>query len=142
MIDQVDSITAAHLRALEDEEIGVAYRIKNFYLPFFRQFTVQRKLCPADVRILDCGCGNGASVEYLAESGSWATGIDLAQARCEQWGGRAQLPRVALLRADAGHLPFANCTFDIVLSSGMLEHIGVAEECTPQYRVSPLPEQN
>jgi SAM-dependent methyltransferase len=134
-------IQASHRRALEDEEIGVRYRIFEFYLPLFLDFCATHGKTPAEVRVLDCGCGNGASVEYLASAGFQSFGIDIAPMRFEQWSGRVKLPRVTLIRADATALPFADDFFDIAFSSGMLEHIGVAEECTPEYRVAPLPDQ-
>jgi SAM-dependent methyltransferase len=93
------------------------------------------------VRVLDCGCGNGASVEYLASAGFDAWGIDFANFRVLQWNRRIKLPRVNLFQADATALPFRTGSFHIVLSSGTLEHIGVAEKCTPDYHVTPLPAQ-
>ena len=141
MFQATDPIRAAHLQALEDEEIGVRYRILNFYLPLFLDFCKARGKAAFDVRILDCGCGNGASVEYLANAGFESIGIDIARLRFEQWQQRIALPRVSLITADATALPFADCMFDIVLSSGMLEHIGVAEECAPDYHVTALPDQ-
>jgi SAM-dependent methyltransferase len=93
------------------------------------------------LRVLDCGCGNGASVEYLGAAGFDAVGIDVANFRQEQWRARTKLPGVRLIQADATALPFSVGSFDVILSSGMLEHIGVFEECTPEYRVQPLPDQ-
>lgn len=138
---QADPAHTAHLLALEDEEIGVRYRIFNFYLPLFLAFCSRRRTLPADVRVLDCGCGNGASVEYLASAGFRSFGIDIAPLRFEQWTVRVRQPGVALVGANAVALPFADGAFDIVFSSGMLEHVGVAEECATQYRVTALPGQ-
>jgi SAM-dependent methyltransferase len=139
--EAIDPRHAAHLRNLEDEEIGVHYRILNYYLPLFQDFCKSRELDPSEVRILDCGCGGGASVAYLANAGFQAVGIDIAQFRTEQWKERRRLPRVTFVQADAVNLPFAKASFDIVLTSGMLEHIGVAEESEPKYRVMPLADQ-
>jgi SAM-dependent methyltransferase len=123
----------AQVRALEDEEIGVRHRLLNYYIPLLLQWANGRGAHPESMRVLDCGCGNGASVEFLAAAGFQAFGIDLASLRADSWKQRARLPGVNLIQADATRLPFANHEFDIVLSSGMLEHIGVAESCTPQY---------
>jgi SAM-dependent methyltransferase len=139
--EQIDRVRAAHLRNLEDEEIGVRYRILNFYLPLFQDFCKARQLDAQQVRVLDCGCGGGTSVEYLADAGFQAVGIDIAQFREEQWKQRAHTPRVTFVQADAVSLPFAAGSFDIVLSSGMLEHIGVIEEFAPRYSVTPVPDQ-
>ena len=140
--ESFDAIQAAHLRNLADEEVGTRYRILNYYLPLFQDFCKSRKVNLHQVRILDCGCGGGASVEYLADAGFHALGIDIAQFRREQWKQYEHAPRVTFVQADAVNLPFADKSFDIVLSSGMLEHIGVDEECEPRYRVRPLPDQS
>jgi len=132
---------SAHLQALEDEEVGVQHRIGHFYLPLFFKYAQGIGKAPTAMRIMDCGCGNGASVEYLAAAGFQSFGIDIASFRAEQWVERSKLPRVHLLAADATALPFPDRYFDIVLSCGMLEHIGVAEECKPSYRVTPLSHQ-
>ncbi len=140
MQDQLyERLRAAHLQALRDEEDGVRHRIQHFYLPLFLSHARASGRSPVSVRILDCGCGNGASVEYLAAAGFEAFGIDIADFRVEQWTERANLPRVHLLAANATALPFPDCYFDIVFSCGMLEHIGVTEGCAPQYSVRPLP---
>jgi SAM-dependent methyltransferase len=136
-----ERMESAHLQALRDEEIGVRHRILQFYLPLFLSHASHAGKLPEAMRVLDCGCGNGASVEYLASAGFEAYGIDSAPFRVEQWHERTKLPRVHLLKADAASLPFPDSYFDIVFSCGMLEHIGVAEECTPSYRVTPLPRQ-
>jgi len=132
---------AAHLQALRDEEIGVRHRIERFYLPLFLRHAAARGKSPGTMLVLDCGCGNGASAEYLAAAGFQAYGIDIAGFRIEQWSQREKRNRVHLLAADATVLPFADDSFDIVLSCGMLEHIGVHEVCTPEYHVQPLSNQ-
>ncbi|MBI3697313.1 MAG: class I SAM-dependent methyltransferase, partial [Acidobacteria bacterium] len=134
-------VRAARLQNLEDEQVGVRHRMEHFYLPLFQQFCQERGLQPGCVRVLDCGCGNGLSVECLAEAGFAACGIDLWAVRLEQWKERSRLPRAGFLFADATRLPFAPASFDIVLSCGLLEHIGVAEEWEPVYKVAPLADQ-
>jgi SAM-dependent methyltransferase len=139
--ESLDLIHAAHLRNLEDEELGVRHRILNYYLPLFQNCCESRSLQPEQVRILDCGCGGGASVEFLANAGFQAVGIDIAAFRWEQWKERGSSQRASFIQADATRLPFPDASFDIVLSSGMLEHIGVDEEMASVYRVKPLPDQ-
>lgn len=136
-----DAVHAAHLRNLRDEEIGVRHRMEHFYLPLFRDHCRAQRLDPARVRVLDCGCGNGLSVECLAQAGFSACGIDNAMFRYEQWQTRTRLPRTGYCMADATRLPFASRRFDIVVSCGMLEHVGVAEQGEPVYRVAPLADQ-
>jgi SAM-dependent methyltransferase len=88
--------------------------------------------------VLDCGCGNGLSVELLADRGFQAFGIDTWVVREQQW---LERKAGAYVVADGTRLPFVDAQFDIVLSSGVLEHIGVHEEWQPRYKVAPLPDQ-
>ena len=128
----------AELQSLRDEEIGVAHRIEHYYLPLFREFCRASGKKPSEIKILDCGCGNGLSVQLLSAAGFNAFGVDYAELRIQQWkAGKLN----STVQGDATRLPFANESFDIVFSCGLLEHIGVAEKCDPDYQVVPLPEQ-
>lgn len=90
-------------------------------------------------RVLDLGCGNGYAVDAWRTAGHWAVGVDNSRYRFFRWcsekaGGRG------LVRADAKRLPFRSGAFRVVVSSGMIEHIGVAES-TPPYRVVAMPDR-
>ncbi len=87
--------------------------------------------------LLDVGCGNGYSVAAWRRRGRRAVGVDSSLYRLSRWVSEhpGERPFVA---ADALALPFRSSRFDQVLSSGMLEHIGVVEEPGP-YRVAALP---
>jgi SAM-dependent methyltransferase len=123
-------LTEEHRRGLEAEVFGSRWRIERYYAP---------KLAPGS-RVLDCGCGNGVSVDVLMELGFDARGIDLSSLRKWQWRERAHRDRLAV--ASALRLPFADGAFDAVLSSGVIEHIGVAEEGGATYSVTPLPDRD
>lgn len=93
---------------------------EHFWWRGFRAFVapaLRRATGGAAVRLLDCGCGTGANLEWLHTLGP-ATGIDLTWsglAFARQRGER----RLAQARADA--LPFADATFDLVTSFDMLQ---------------------
>lgn len=89
--------------------------------------------------ILDVGCGNGYGVRELREKGILTVGVDCSTYRLSRWvqeglGGRY------LVVADAARLPFRPDAFGTVISSGMIEHIGVAERSAP-YGVTALPDK-
>jgi SAM-dependent methyltransferase len=130
---------ASHAQSLLDEEMGTRHRIQHYYLPKFSNYCASRNVAPDQVRVLDCGCGNGLAVELLVKEGFFACGIDMSPIRREQWSQRQTV--TALVMANAVSLPFASAHFDIVLSCGLIEHIGVFEEGQPRYRVAPLPSQ-
>lgn len=98
------------------ESSGIVYRTENYVLPWIRNNFGSRS-----IRLLEDGCGLGDGVDYLAERGIDAWGIDVG-VRSESWAKLANKDR--LLLADGTNLPFDDQAFDIVTSSGVLEHIG------------------
>jgi len=111
---------------------GARRRIVDFYEPLLRAEGARR--------VLDSGCGNGVSVDLLAERGYDAWGNDLSQLRQFQW--RERRERERLVVASSLRLPFPDAYFDAVISSGVIEHIGVAESAVPRYSVAPLPDRD
>ncbi len=71
-----------------------------------------------DAKVLDLGCGRGGIVERLGTCGTWV-GID------PDWASLRDHRVAALPRgqATAHRLPFADCTFDLVVSSWVFEHL-------------------
>lgn len=90
--------------------------------------------------VLDVGCGNGYSVLSWLARGYSAFGVDRSLYRLARWAeeGRVQ---GRLVVADARDLPFRQGGFDLVVSSGMIEHVGVDESSTP-YTVRPQPDRD
>ena len=84
-----------------------------------------KQLAPADKRILDIGCGiGGPALEMAGTHGAMVTGIDLEcplierarrDARQAGLSDRCQFDAV-----EVGPLPFADNSFEIVVSSGAL----------------------
>lgn len=114
---------------LAGEVQGTLERIELYYGPLLRDAI-------GSGRVLDSGCGNGLSVEALRRHGFDAWGHDLSQLRRWQWSTLAHRDRLSV--ADGRKLPFADGFFDAVLSSGVIEHIGVEEtRIGGTYRVRP-----
>lgn len=135
--DQFDASTVlsdSHREGLELEIDGARRRILDFYLPHIRRSSSHA------MRVLDCGCGNGVSVDLLSDAGYEAWGNDLSALRKWQWRERDRKARLVV--ASALSLPFPDAYFDVVLSSGVIEHIGVEETSVPRYAVRPHPEQD
>ncbi len=129
----IDQLSATHLAGLELELDGSVRRIRDFYIPMIRESL------PSAASVLDAGCGNGVSVDVLRDAGFEAWGNDLSQLRQHQW--RERRSREKLVVASALRLPFPDGSFDVVISSGVIEHIGVSETAAPNYAVQPLPGQ-
>jgi SAM-dependent methyltransferase len=128
-----DELRDEHVRGLQLEVDGARRRIDDFYLRLIRD-------SHEHARVLDCGCGNGVSVDVLAAHGVEAWGNDLSALRKWQWREREQRQRLVV--ASALTLPFADGSFDVVLSSGLIEHLGVDEWLSPHYTVRARPDRH
>lgn len=77
--------------------------------------------------VLDNGCGDGALAIMLAKKGAIVTACDISQPNISQakiYASQENLPdEIKFLVADAENLPFADNSFDWVISSHVLEHL-------------------
>ena len=77
-------------------------------------------------RVLEVGLGQGAETEQLIRRGARWTGVDLTDTAVERTRMRLalrDLPFEALHQASVVDLPFADGTFDVVFSHGVLHHV-------------------
>jgi len=70
-------------------------------------------------RVLDDGCGLGLYLQRLAPHARAACGVEFDAARARQAG----TDGLTVTRAAGEHLPFANDSFDLILSHEVLEHV-------------------
>ncbi len=115
-----DELNQFQTTELASERHNNVWRTENYVLPLIDQlFTgVSNK---KTVRILSVGCGNGEDVDTFIEYGYSAMGVDTGY-RSEEWKRRKHSECFKL--ADAKILPFEDGVFDLVLSFGVIEHIG------------------
>lgn len=85
----------------------------------------QRIQTAPGARVLEVGCGFGRNLEFLAanlDGSKRLAGIDISPAILRK--GRAGLPAAcALACADIQSLPFANGSFDVLFTHGVLMHV-------------------
>jgi len=82
-------------------------------------------------RVLEVGVGMGADYLEWLKAGAQATGVDLSSASLEQAKRRCEMAGYTadLRDSDAEHLPFADDTFDIVYSYGVMHHSPDTPQC-------------
>jgi SAM-dependent methyltransferase len=134
-LDEQDAVQQAVLRQ-EDE--GIISRNKDLLLPMIRRFAQTDGRQLSQLAALDCGCGSGLNVDILRQHQIDAWGVDAGRARHQQW--RTRQSGRQLLSANALRLPFKDGAFDVVLSSGLIEHIGIWEAEVDGYHSRRLPD--
>jgi ubiquinone/menaquinone biosynthesis C-methylase UbiE len=82
-------------------------------------------------RVLEIGVGIGADYEQWLRAGAIASGVDLSPRSLENARNRCQQAGFApdLKVGDAEHLDFADNTFDIVYSYGVMHHTPNTQQC-------------
>lgn len=70
--------------------------------------------------VLDAGCGTGRWLAFLSRRGCAVSGIDLSEAALDR--ARKVAPTAEIRTGDTRDPPYANDTFDVVLSLGVVEH--------------------
>ncbi len=85
------------------------------------------RLIPDGSSVLDAGCGEGIISLLLAQQGLPSTGVDISQPNVEAARREAERRGVSHLtqfrQGDAEHLPFEDKSFDVVMSTHVLEHL-------------------
>ena len=71
-------------------------------------------------RVLDVGCGAGLAAAAVADQGAASWGVD--NAATQVTAAARRYPAIAFVRADAAQLPFADESFDAVISNFGIPH--------------------
>jgi len=87
---------------------------------------------PVGARVLDIGCGVGATVEHLVSRGLSAVGLDPSSLllRC----GRRRNPRLPVVQAVGEWLPFADASADAIVAECTLSLMGDAHQALAEIR--------
>ncbi len=88
-----------------------------------------------DSLMLEGGCGMGNYIAYYAERGYNVIGLDFAQRALKTL--HTRQPKLKLCGGDVSKLPFADRTFDLYYSGGVVEHFesGAAPSLKEAHRV-------
>jgi SAM-dependent methyltransferase len=113
---------------IETELNQVAWGNLESNLEFLRRADV----AGAPAKILEIGCGRGAMLDHLRGAGHAVTGIDIDAAALSQC--QESYPGLSVFVASGDALPFADGSFDIVLSFDVFEHIKDSDRHLAQVR--------
>lgn len=121
--EQVKNFYVNYHDRISEKRFNSPYWLRRYaHRWIHEQFLVHLK--PGD-RVLDAGCGEGVLSCLAAQRGVNVVGVDIsppniaaARRLAAEWG-----VEVEFQEADAENLPFPDNSFDVVLSSHVLEHL-------------------
>ena len=112
--------------APDDELFAMGILLNQMRYPYFFNVLTRKLMhAPAELSILDVGCGGGSLSLLFARSGFEVIGVDPDEVAVQA--AVRQADRIGIeasfQTAAAEHLPFGASTFDVVVISEVLEHV-------------------
>ncbi len=91
-----------------------------------QQYLVFLKYIKPGMKVLDAGCGEGILAVMMAKAGASVTACDISKPNidtCVKYAATEKVSDITFLLADSENLPFDDNSFDLVVSSHVLEHL-------------------
>ena len=121
-----DPLAAAFGAAAPDH---YAWQTQNPAVAAEERALVEKAFLPLGERVLDLGCGEGATLFHLGEPAG-AHGVDLFPAKVAF--ANQALPRCHFVQASVYELPFETASFDHVLVRDLIHHLDEPERFTTE----------
>ncbi len=112
--------TSAERAQIYDRTTNSTSDLTHFLTTEFIGLLVQR-IAPKS-ELLDLGCGTGVLTKALAQLGHDVTGVDISQAMLDKIDTSAGPGRITLRQGDVYALPFADASFDGVITRWVIPH--------------------
>lgn len=120
--ENIDTVTVA---SFGDEWLKFdafsAEEIKNAGDQYFD--IVSSKMLNSSSKVMDLGCGSGRWTKYMADKAGFIEAVDPSEAVFSAAAVYGDLPNVRFSQAGVDTIPFADESFDFVISLGVLHHI-------------------
>ncbi|HEX7602787.1 MAG TPA: class I SAM-dependent methyltransferase, partial [Polyangiaceae bacterium] len=113
------------------DEAHFAWQTTNPFISKAERTLVQGAFLPLAKRVLDVGCGQGATFFHL-HAGEGAVGIDIFEEKIRF--AREHLPKCSFRVASAFELPFEAGSFDQVIFRDVLHHLAEPERAIREAR--------
>jgi glycosyltransferase involved in cell wall biosynthesis/2-polyprenyl-3-methyl-5-hydroxy-6-metoxy-1,4-benzoquinol methylase len=110
--------------AIERENVYAHRKRLHFIIAAIEALRVEQGKAPADLTILDVGCGTGIMITLpLASIGYRVTGVDIHQPSVEAASGINQYANAVFRHTEVSTLHAAGERYDVVIASEVLEHL-------------------
>jgi len=107
-----------------DKRLNSPYKLRRY--AHIKQYQSVLSFVEPGMKVLDAGCGDGILSVMMAKKGAIVTGCDISEPnieRCRAYAKEQGLSNIQFQLADSEKLPFADNSFDLVVSSHVLEHL-------------------
>jgi ubiquinone/menaquinone biosynthesis C-methylase UbiE len=122
---------ASNYEAVINDYVGVFGQPQEFYTRAkadHLRHILDAKGRTKTLEVLDIGCGHGLIHPYLRDACCRLTGIDVAENAIEM--ARRRNPHVNYDVYDGSRLPYADETFDVLFTIGVMHHVAVDQRNT------------
>ncbi len=110
------------------------HRLKNLLIEDLAKFRFGNQYAIHKV-VLDAGCGAGQGAAYLAQNGAlYVVGIDISPEAIAYARALFPMDNLSFVVMDALRLGFSDCTFDVVTSIEVIEHLPKPEQYISEIR--------
>lgn len=122
--DKIKEFYNSYADKITEKRFNSPYHLRRY--AHLRQYEAFLKYIKPGMKVLDAGCGEGVLSIMMARKGAIVVGCDLSQPNVQSAKKYAQtegIKNIEFVEGDGENLPFEDNSFDLVVSSHVLEHL-------------------